>query len=160
MQRISPPLDRAALDARDALVVDRWRYTLAAEPLAAYFALTGASSPFAGTATGNGRGYSATWELLAGRLYLIGITGTRAGGGVGTLADLFPEFDKRVFAHWYSGTLVATRPRPAIGAVVLDGIDVGAAATFSVEIERGILLAATSSVPPRGTSRPAEPVTA
>ena len=161
MQRFALAPARAAFDARDALVFEQRRYVIDVEPLAAFFLLTGATSPFAGAPTGSRRGYAATWELRDGRLYLVAVDGTRPGGGAGSLADLFPEFGRRVFAHWFSGTIVATQPRPSIGLVVLDGIDPGhAPATIAVEIERGIVLDAGARAAPAGSERPAHESTA
>lgn len=159
--RFGPDSDRAALDGRDALVAHPFRYAIDIEPLAPYFALTGARTPFAGSPTGSGRGYAATWELRDGRLYLVAINGTRAGGGIGTLADLFPEYGNRVFAHWFCGTIVATRPRPTIGRVVLDGIDANGPSTFAIEIERGIALeGGGDAAVATGAGRPIEAVAA
>ena len=149
----TPPAPCASFDVRDALLIDQQLYALAAEPLAMYFALADRCPPFAGTTSGSGRGYQATWELRDGRLYLVGLRGTLAGGLAGSLADVFPDFHKRVFAHWYSGTLHAHSPRMAIGAVVLDGIEIpGCAGSLHIEIERGILL---SAVQQAGTAAPA-----
>jgi hypothetical protein len=157
--RFRPDPDRALLDGRDALVAHPYRYAIDTEPHAPYFALTGVRTPFAGSPAGSGRGYAATWELRDGRLYLVAISGTRAGGGVGTLADLFPEFGSRVFAHWFCGTIVASRPRPTIGRVVLDGIDAAGPATFTIDFERGIALDGGSGLAAAtGASRPAEVV--
>jgi hypothetical protein len=148
MPPLCPRPEGERIDARDSLVIERQRFVIDAEPLAPYFALTGAASPYAGTSSGSGRGYAASWELRDGRLYLVAIAGTRRGGGAGSLADLFPDFGKRVFAHWFSGTIGASQPRPTIGTVVLDGIEAaGAPPSFDVEIERGIVLAAAAAAP-------------
>jgi hypothetical protein len=44
-------------------------------------------------------------EIIADRLYLIGLQGTLKDGTEASLATLFPGFPTRVFAHWYSGSL-------------------------------------------------------
>lgn len=148
MPRFCPQPERERIDARDSLVIERQRFVVDAEPLAPYFAMTGAASPFAGSSFGTGRGYTATWELRDGRLYLVAIDGTRSGGGAGSLSDLFPDFGKRVFAHWFSGTIGASQPRPTIGTVVLEGIDAsGVPPSFDVEIERGIVLSTVIGAP-------------
>ena len=127
----------------DALLIGQQIYILAAEPLAAYFALAETISPFAGATSGSGRGYQATWEIRDGRLYLIGLQGTLAGGRAGSLADLFPDFGRRVFAHWFSGTLHARSPRTAVGTIVLEGIaPARPGGPLRFEIERGIALPA------------------
>ena len=139
------------IEIRDALLIDQRLYALAAEPLAIYFALTDTTSPFAGTVSGDGRGYQASWEIRDGRLYLIGIQGTLAGGRAGSLADLFPEFRERVFAHWFSGRLEAVSPRRAIGSVVLEGIELPApAGPLAFDVEGGILLAPPRQDPSAG----------
>lgn len=144
-----PPFDTC-----DALLIDQRLFALATEPLANYFALAESTSPFAGSATGRSRGYQATWEIRDGRLYLTAIQGTLAGGRAGSLGDLFPDFGRRVFAHWFSGRLEASCPRPAIGKIVLTGIianqaDIG----LVLDIEQGIVLqpaaAVAAALPPR-----------
>jgi hypothetical protein len=51
------------------------------------------------------RCYVGTWEIRQDRLYLIGIDARRQDGSNLTLDHLFPGYPKRVFAHWYYGTL-------------------------------------------------------
>lgn len=143
----TPSVDPSLLfEICDALLIDQRIYALAAEPLAIYFALTDTASPFAGTLGGKGRGYQATWEIRDGRLYLIGIEGTLAGGRAGSLGDLFPDFRRRVFAHWFSGRILAVSPRKAVGTVVLEGIELPApTGPLGFDIEGGIVLAATAT---------------
>lgn len=153
----SPVDPSLAFEICDALRIDQRVYALAAEPLATYFALTDASSPFAGTLAGKGRGYQATWEIRDGRLYLIAIEGTLAGGRAGSLGDLFPDFRQRVFAHWFSGRLQAVSPRKAVGTVVLEGIDPSTpTGPLAVDVESGIVLASVAAAEsPRAALQPA-----
>lgn len=51
------------------------------------------------------RGYVGTWEILDGRLYLIGLDGGLKNGMAANVATFFPNYPDRVFAHWYSGEL-------------------------------------------------------
>ena len=51
------------------------------------------------------RGYIASWEVLDDHLYLVGIEGISASYPL-SLESLFPGFDQRVFAHWFSGTVI------------------------------------------------------
>lgn len=75
------------------------------EPLGDYFALTGLRPEFGGGhCTALWRDYIGDWELVAGRLYLVGLTAGMDGPPF-PLDHIFPGFSERVFAHWYSGTL-------------------------------------------------------
>ena len=79
--------------------------SMCSEPLGDYFALAGIEPDFDANCTALWRGYVGTWEILGGRLYLIGLSGTLKSGAAADLATLFPGFPDRVFAHWYSGEL-------------------------------------------------------
>jgi hypothetical protein len=64
------------------------------------------------TCTALWRGYVGNWVICQGRLYLVGLFRPSWGEPVNLLHRrrldmglLFPGFEKRVFAHWYSGTL-------------------------------------------------------
>lgn len=74
-------------------------------PLDNYFGLAGIEPPFAMESTDLWRCYIGTWELVAKRLYLVAIRASFRDGRDVALADLFPGFAQRVFAHWYTGTL-------------------------------------------------------
>lgn len=75
------------------------------EPLADYFAIGGRNPKFMATNTANWRGYVGGWEIVAGRLYLVKITGVLESGSDASLETVFPGFPERVFAHWYTGTI-------------------------------------------------------
>ena len=74
-------------------------------PLGDYFAFGGKQPNFdTWRCTALWRGYVGSWEILNGRLYIIGLHGKLEDGFQVTLADVFPDFPERAFAHWYSGT--------------------------------------------------------
>ncbi len=75
------------------------------EPLESYFESGGTRPKFAFTWTALWRGYVGTWEITRGRLYLVGLRGTLIDESEASLATIFPENPRRVFAKWYSGTL-------------------------------------------------------
>lgn len=79
--------------------------SMCSEPLGDYFVMAGVEIEFDINCTALWRGYVGTWEILAERLYLIGLSGTMKDGTDATLATVFPRFPDRVFAHWYSGEL-------------------------------------------------------
>jgi hypothetical protein len=75
------------------------------EPLGDYFAMGGRNPKFTASNTANWRGYIGGWEIVAGRLYLVKITGVLEDGSDASLETVFPGFPDRVFAHWYTGTI-------------------------------------------------------
>jgi len=89
----------------ETLHYDGREHTMCSEPLGDYFALGGEKPAFLENCTALWRGYIGTWEIRDGRLYLVNIDARLQDGTKVTLADLFPGFPERVFAHWYSGTL-------------------------------------------------------
>ncbi len=78
---------------------------LYSEPLEQYFELTGTEVGFVSPSTGLWRGYIATWEIREDRLYLVKLRSFLPDNRTGRLRDLFPDFPRRVFAHWYHGDL-------------------------------------------------------
>lgn len=78
---------------------------MCSNPLGDYFALADIHPGFAMNCTALWRGYVGTWEILDGRLYLIGLKGELEDGTRINLASIFPDYPERVFAHWYSGKL-------------------------------------------------------
>ncbi|NBQ92011.1 MAG: hypothetical protein EBT24_11920 [Betaproteobacteria bacterium] len=89
----------------ETLFLQGQKVRLCEAPLNDYFALTGVAPKFRAETTACWRGYVGSWEIKDSRLYLIGIGGSYEDGSPVTLESLFPGFAKRVFAHWYSGTL-------------------------------------------------------
>jgi hypothetical protein len=79
--------------------------SMCTEPLGDYFAMGGRMPEFQANCTALWRGYVGGWEIVAGRLYLVKLTGTLMDGSEACLETVFPGFPERVFAHWYTGTL-------------------------------------------------------
>lgn len=108
------------------------------EPLADYFALAGTSPGFLVTCTALWRGYVGTWEIVDGRLYLIGLEAILGDGGKASLATLFPAFPDRVFAHWFSGRIRVPQGK------LLKYVHGGYGSTYERElffdIERGVVV--------------------
>jgi hypothetical protein len=58
------------------------------------------------------RGYIGRWEIVNNRLYMLGLAGQLEDGSEASLETVFPGFAERVFAHWYSGTVLIPRGEP------------------------------------------------
>lgn len=81
------------------------KVSMCSQPLDDYFWFTDIHPGFSMNCTALWRGYVGTWEILDGRLYLIGLNGELKDGAKVNLATIFPDYPERVFAHWYSGKL-------------------------------------------------------
>jgi hypothetical protein len=79
------------------------------EPLGVYFAMGGREPELQVISTALWRSYVGDWEIVAGRLYLVSLSGTLADGSDLSLESVFPGFPDRVFAHWYTGTIRVPR---------------------------------------------------
>ncbi|TIC80291.1 hypothetical protein [Crenobacter intestini] len=83
------------------------------------------------------RNYVGHWAIIGDRLYLTQLDGTLEDGNPATLATFFPDFPKRVFAHWYSGTLCIPQGKP------IEYIRAGFGGLYEqellTEIERGVV---------------------
>ena len=91
--------------AGETLVYEGRKHVMHAEPLQQYFELGGRAVEFSVECTALWRGYIGIWEIIDGRLYMIGILGTLVDGAPALLGSIFPEYPERVFAHWYTGRL-------------------------------------------------------
>jgi hypothetical protein len=89
----------------EKLHYDGEAHAMCDNPLWEYFRLAGIEPNFESDCTALWRGYVGTWEILDGRLYLVGLNGTLKNGSTATVATFFPNNPERVFAHWYSGEL-------------------------------------------------------
>jgi hypothetical protein len=90
----------------ETLMYDGQELCLFTTPLTDYFALGGKNPGFIWLSTDNWRGYDGTWEITGDRLYLVRLKGQVKGfKSISSLEVVFPGFQDRVFAHWYSGTL-------------------------------------------------------
>lgn len=85
------------------LLYEGERHSMCSEPLGMYFALGGNNPEFQSNCTALWRGYVGSWEIIEGRLYMVGLTGTAKDGSEANLATVFPGYPERVFAHWFSG---------------------------------------------------------
>ena len=83
-------------------------YSLIDAPLQAYFAIHGTRPELSGSSA-LPRGYSATWAIEDGWLYMTSLTARLADDSPLGLADLFPYGGAKVFAAWKSGSLRAYR---------------------------------------------------
>ncbi|WP_146256164.1 hypothetical protein [Aestuariivirga litoralis] len=95
--------------ARESLKYQDETLSLCGLPLDSYFELLGEDPPFMARDTALWRGYIGSWEILDGRLYLVGLGGYGQTGKDIDLSDLFPEYPERVFAHWVNGIFRAER---------------------------------------------------
>lgn len=95
--------------ARESLYYLGETLSLCGLPLDSYFELMGEDPPFMARDTALWRGYMGSWGNLDGRLYLVGLNGYGQAGKNIDLSDLFPEYPKRVFAHWGNGVFRAER---------------------------------------------------
>jgi hypothetical protein len=95
----------------ERLHYDGQEWPMLSLPLESYFAHGGQRPALQDVTTALWRRYVGSWELVGGRLYLVGLQGQLADGGELTLERLFPGFPNRVFAHWFSGDLRLTAGR-------------------------------------------------
>jgi hypothetical protein len=91
--------------APEYLTWDGSEYPIRDEPLAPYLTMTDIDLVPRGVLNSAcWRGYQASWEVGDDRLYLVRIEGISESHPL-LLADLFPGFGQRVFAHWFTGTI-------------------------------------------------------
>ena len=124
------------------------------QPLSTYFARINSYPEFEPSCTALWRGYVGTWEILARRLYLIGLVATMKDGSLANLATLFPDYPERVFAHWYSGEIRVPRGK------LLKYVHMGYGSTYEedllIAIEKGVVV--STNIRRNGTSdRPDAP---
>jgi hypothetical protein len=107
-------------------------------PLGDYFAVGGKNPGFVSNCTALWRGYVGSWEVVGGRLYLIGIKGTLEDGRDATLASIFPDATDKVFAHWYLGSVRIPQGK------MLQYVHMGYGSTYErdlfLDIERGVVV--------------------
>lgn len=92
----------------DALWYRDRAYSLIDAPLEDYFAMHGQRPELSGMSPLS-RGYSATWAIEDGWLYLTSLSACLADGSPLGLSELFPYGGAKVFAAWKSGSLRAYR---------------------------------------------------
>ena len=115
---------------------------MCSEPLSDYFEMAGESPDFAEMNTACWRGYVGEWEVLDGRLYLIGLDAYLASGEETNIETIFPGFPERVFAHWYSGRIRIPEGK------LLDYVHMGYASVYErdvfLDFEKGVLVGKTT----------------
>jgi hypothetical protein len=128
----------------EKISIDGETFAMCTEPLADYFELGGKRLQFAATCTALWRGYVGHWELLNDRLYLVGLSGTLEDGTEASLANIFPEYPLRVFAHWYSGKIRLPQGK------LLNYVHGGYASTYErdqfITFDRGVVVARNTTV--------------
>ena len=87
---------------RDALKYNGETYFLASEPLREYLYQEGIE--FSGFTTACWRGYVATWEIKADKLFMVSMRGNIKEGKKVDLSYLFPD-QSEVFAEWFTGEI-------------------------------------------------------
>jgi hypothetical protein len=99
----------ATAQAPDLIRYEGEECLLFSEPLNAFWKPGNPRPTFVPTNTANWRGYTASWEIAEGVLYLIEIRGQigKPDGTLSqaTLAELFPGHTGKVEAVWFTGTL-------------------------------------------------------
>jgi hypothetical protein len=122
----------------ERLIYEGRETSMCSEPLGDYFAFGGEKPEFEATCTALWRGYVGTWEIECDRLYMTSLHGVLKGGGEATLDTVFPGYPKRVFAHWYSGSLRIPEGQ------MLEYVHMGYGSTYErdliVEIEKGLVI--------------------
>ncbi|GGY39077.1 hypothetical protein GCM10011297_10350 [Bacterioplanes sanyensis] len=83
------------------------RYSMISTPLSDYLTVAKETPRFLFSGFHLVRGYLGHWQILDQHLYLTDLSHTSIMGEhcEMSLGDVFPGYDERVFAHWYSGTL-------------------------------------------------------
>lgn len=91
-------------------------FSIWVEPLAPYITMTDIDlTPTDVLNSACWRGYVARWEINGDRLYLLDIDGISESAAL-SLAQMFPGFDHRVFAHWFTGAIIIPVDQQACGS--------------------------------------------
>lgn len=137
----------------EVLIVGGSRRALRACPLEYFFQVGGLRPNLRPASTALWRRYVGTWEIVDDRLYLVGLRGTLADGAPLSLADVFPGYPDRVFAHWFHGRLNVPQGR------IVEYVHLGFASRYEREefmfFEAGVRL--RTSVKCNGASRISAP---
>ena len=89
----------------EVLVFEGVTHHMLATPLDDFFKFGGRNPGFQANSTALWRGYVGSWEMVDQRLYLTSLRAQLASGAAASLGSVFPGFEDRVFAHWFSGTI-------------------------------------------------------
>lgn len=90
----------------DIIFFNGQKHFLQVEPLKKYFRKIKKRPDFALSDTGCWRGYYATWEILDDKLFLIDLKAKLINGFNVSVKDIFPNDENKVFAYWFTGSLV------------------------------------------------------
>lgn len=98
----------------DSLIYDGCTFMMFAEPLEAYFEQSGNRPDFVLLNRGTRcsacrRGYTAGWEVVGEKLFLTEIDGVMEGDNDVSLQAVFPNSGDRIFANWFTGTILIPR---------------------------------------------------
>ena len=122
----------------EKLIYEGHQLSMCTTPLVDYFAMAGDQPKFKYNCSALWRGYVGTWEIVDYRLYLIELRGELEGGGVASVATIFPDYPDRVFAHWYSGMIRIPQGK------LLNYDHMGFGSTYErdllLEIEKGVVI--------------------
>jgi hypothetical protein len=123
----------------EKLIYEEDQFSMCTVPLGDYFFLGGERPRFdTYSCTALWRGYVGTWEIVNDRLYLVELHGTLENGATVTLETVFPGYPKRVFAHWYSGSLRLPQGKR------LEYVHMGWASTYErdvfLDLKRGVVV--------------------
>lgn len=83
----------------ERLIYEGQQLSMCTNPLSLYFAMGGDGPKFEYNCTALWRGYVGTWEIVDDRLYLIELHGELEGGGVASVATIFPEYPDLMYIH-------------------------------------------------------------
>lgn len=112
--------------------------SLMTNPLTDYFIQADIHADFQGQSTACWRGYVGTWKILSDRLYLTKIKAIYKDGTDAKLEDFFPGFDKKVFAHWYTGVLRV--PQGKLKSYVHMGYGSQYESDLFITVENGVVI--------------------
>lgn len=88
------------------LIYEGEQVAMFSDPLGGYLRTSGKTLNFDSSHSARRRGYTGTWEIKDGRLYLVELSAiTEVDGLVSYLGTLFPESPEEVFADWFTDTI-------------------------------------------------------
>ena len=121
----------------EILWIEGKKHYMFSNPLEDYFIESEGRPSFRKASTACWRGYVGEWEVKDKRLYLRRLEGALIDGKNVTVASLFPDEEKPVFAHWFTGTVRV--PLGKIKKYVHMGYGSVYEDELSLEFEHGVL---------------------
>jgi len=104
------------------------KLAMCSEPLGFWLSANGRNLRFAMSSTACWRGYIGSWKIINDRLYLVGFEAHSEEGAPLGIEDLFPGYEKGVFAHW------VTREVRCPQGKMLDYVHMGYASTYEMDL--------------------------